>query len=178
MKQKRSRGRPKGTEINDGRYLDQIADLILKEPELKKTPAITRVVAKNFPEHQQSKTERRLLRKWNRTREERMNAARERRADARRDVSARREIYSIGDALARRGIVGSVLSDHARGIGSIFEEQEMAAKRVQDLLNPPIIRLFEEQEKLARQVQDILNPPLMRQIYEQNEARQRILRGF
>lgn len=85
MEQKRTRGRPKGTGHKDGPYLDQVADLMLAEPGMKKTPAITRIVTKNFPHVANPlSVERRLQRKWDKTQNERMAAARERRAEARK----------------------------------------------------------------------------------------------
>lgn len=128
MTPKRPRGRPKGSCLNDARHLDAVADLLLREPGLKKTPAISNVVQKAFPEHQWSAVERRLLRKWNQTGEERLQAAQERRDERRHQVVSTKSLSlafdrrKIGDfALAftptqeqlQRAALSSALQRHA-----------------------------------------------------------------
>ncbi|MGC1494736.1 MAG: hypothetical protein WA790_02935 [Sulfitobacter sp.] len=165
MKQKRPRGRPKGTEINDSRYLDKVADLIAKQPELKKTPAIARVVTQHFPEHQHSKVERRLLRKWNKTSEERLAAAKERHDEARRPV--------VGSTTGA-GRVSRNFIDLASGLHGA---NALAAK-IEELANPKWLRVYEQQAALAQRMQDIVDPPFMRRIREQQERVDRIMRGY
>ncbi len=82
----RTPGRPRGSSrYKDGPHLDAVADLLVSEPKLRKTPAIGRIVRKRHPErsHDWSSIERRLLRKWNREAEERLAAARERHEERR-----------------------------------------------------------------------------------------------
>lgn len=187
MQNKRPRGRPKGTEINDGRYLDQVADLMVKDRSLKKTPAIARIVEKNFSPHEYSKMERRLLRKWNKTSTERLAAARERQADARNSVSHSGGSVQIGSVIAAmesslgighalRAMQPSVLGS----IGAAMSHQDQIgkiAKQMDDLINPPGLRVLQEQEQMMQRYRDIIDPPYLRQMREQEESMQRILRA-
>ena len=167
MEQKRKRGRPKGSQINDSRYLDQVADLMLKEPALKKTPAIARIVAKQFPEHQHVKMNRRLLRKWNETHEARMHAAKERRNELRRERSVGKDVRHAGSAYASLGL-----------INPISEVEALMAKQVQDLVNQPVVQWIEEQKRMEQKIRDMIDPPFVHLWREQEEIMKRLFNGF
>ena len=92
MDERRNRGgRPRGSGKDDSRDLNRVADLMAKDRNLKKTPAISRVVMDRHPPHHWQKMERRLLRKWNLTGEDRLNEARQRLDERRRIERADRE---------------------------------------------------------------------------------------
>ena len=184
MQNKRPRGRPKGTEKNDGRYLDQVADLMVKDKSLKKTPAIARIVEKNFSPHEYSKMERRLLRKWNKTSAERLAAARERQAEARKSVSHSGGGVQIGSVMAAMesslGIghaLRAIQPSHLGSIGATMLHQDQIAKQMDDLINPPGLHYLQEQERMMQRYRDMVDPPYLRQMREQEESMQRILRA-
>ena len=83
MQPKRSRGRPLGSTSYkiDGTYLDAVADLIVRGPKLKKTRAIIIIVQKALQEHNWKAATRRLLRKWDQTGSDRLEAAARRREE-------------------------------------------------------------------------------------------------
>lgn len=89
MTGKRKPGRPKGSfKKGDGKYLDEVADLLTRDTTRKKTPTIACVVEKNFPQHQWKTAERRLLRRWNETATDRLSAARDRNVERPRNRSS------------------------------------------------------------------------------------------
>lgn len=47
MNPKKSRGRPAGSEINDDRFLNEISDLLYRNPAMKPTSAMRRVISAN-----------------------------------------------------------------------------------------------------------------------------------
>src|SRR4051812_18063222 len=70
MTDKKSRGRPTGTGINDEVTLDRIADLIARSPGLKPTTALKRVTSRPGPAQI-----RRIQVKWKLSQDERMARA-------------------------------------------------------------------------------------------------------
>lgn len=78
-------GRPRGSGKDDTRDLNEVADFMARNPGVKKTPAIAHVVGSKYPEHRQKSMERRLLRKWNLTGDERLKEAVQRLDEQRRD---------------------------------------------------------------------------------------------
>ena len=108
-------GRPRGSGINDNRDLDAVADLLVCEPELKKTPAISRVVQKRHSDHQHQwpAVERRLLRKWNQTAEERLATAQERKEERRNRTTYRSAPHHASSS--------SMSCLAAIGVGSAFQ---------------------------------------------------------
>ncbi len=128
MTDKRSRGRPKGTGKKDDHHLDAVADLLVRQSELKKTPAISQIAQKAFPEHQWEAAERRLLRKWNKTADERLEAAKERYAEERRERRATRTVPA-GGILSRLAAANSLATEMA--------QRNSFAREMQEALNPP-----------------------------------------
>src|SRR5580658_4387976 len=57
---KRPRGRPRGTGKNDEPYLAQVAELLIREPSLKPTTAMKRVMMR----HAWTETDETLIRRW------------------------------------------------------------------------------------------------------------------
>jgi hypothetical protein len=85
------------------------------EPELKKTPAISRVVQKRHSDHQHQwpAVERRLLRKWNQTAEERLATAQERKEERRNRTTYRSAPHHASSS--------SMSCLAAIGVGSAFQ---------------------------------------------------------
>lgn len=161
MTNKRSRGRPKGTTINDVKYLDAVAALMVKQPELKKTPAISQIVQKYFPEHRWEAVERRLLRKWNETGEERLEEAR---------------LQSAEEGITKLKELTSASNPSFPTLGSAYHVMEQAqriGKMMEEIANPPALRAFAEQQKRMR---DIMDPPALRSFREQTQAIENAMR--
>jgi hypothetical protein len=135
MTVKRMRGRPKGTTIPDGKYLDAVADLIVRNPGLKKTPAIGKIIQNNFPQTKWASSERRLLRKWNETSESRMRDAHERKyetqyvhSDAGRFASTNSGYMGLIDAASPTGLrAATERIDAARRAAGIFDQSYVQA---------------------------------------------------
>lgn len=163
MTTKRGRGRPKGSTIkSDAQHLDAIADLMVRNPDLKKTPAISQVVQKAFPEQKWEAAERRLLRKWNETVEERLEAAQERRREERQSRSLpAHELVSRSTG---------VFADLAAGLAM--------SKQMQDIIDPPALRFIRQQQEEMQRIQDMIDPPFMRQIRDQSELMKKALGHF
>lgn len=160
MTDKRPRGRPKGTGIKDDRHLDAIANLIVRQPGLKKTPAISQIVQMALPECRWSAAERRLLRKWNKSAEERLEAAQERYEEEKRE---RRAV---------RSVPASDLLSHLTGANSIAAEiarKNSFAHEVQEMLNPPFLQELREKASMMQQI---------REMRERSEMINKMLRGF
>lgn len=144
MNTKRTRGRPKGTGIKDDRHLDEIADLLVKNPIMKKTPAIARVVEKRFPAHKWAATERRLLRKWNITAAERMAAAEERQLENRKSRRVLSPVFPTNLAVSLEGL--GALQHEFDGLKSKMSE-------IAESLRSPLERFADEQTAMARRMQ-------------------------
>lgn len=169
MTDKRPRGRPKGTGIKDDRHLDAVANLIVRQPGLKKTPAISQIVQKTFPEHQWNAAERRLLRKWDRSAEERIEAAQKRYEEEKRERRAVRS-FSASDLLSQLTGVNSYAAEMAR--------MNSFAREMQEMLNPSLMQELREQASMMQQIRDMVDPPLLREMREQAEMINKMLRGF
>lgn len=183
MEQKRPRGRPKGTEINDGRYLDQVADLMVKDRSLKKTPAIARIVEKNFCPHEYSKVERRLLRKWNKSAEQRLEAARERQVETRKSVGYTGGGIQLGAAAAAIAAMERSLSigssfERLAGIGSAWEAAERVLNLIGSTLPSSLLQASEAVQRAQQQMQDLIDPPYMRAIREHEDMMRRAFGGL
>ena len=152
---KRGRGRPKNSGIEDGRYLDLVADKMAADPSIKKTPAISAVVQTEFAPHQWSAAERRLLRKWNKDSARRLEAARERREEQVRD---QRSVNYGADFLAISSFLPSI--EAIRKIQAMVETPQMkvfqalaAQNRLHDValgLDKPFRQLIEQQKQWHR----------------------------
>jgi|GEM_PF-3049764 len=154
MTERKKRGRPKGTTINDSKHLDAVADLIIKNPSLKKTPAIARIVEKAFPQQNWEAANRRLLRKWNETEKERLATAKERLQEERNSQAAS-TTTSIHETLRR------------------IKEPISALRRLEELdilVNPPIITALKRNQELM----DKINSPALRALQRQ----QKIITGL
>ncbi len=95
---KRPRGRPKGSGKDDNPALNQIADLIVRDPSLKATTAIKRVIDGNNPSDI-----RRLQVKWKKDGDAFLFAARKRQANAASARGAHADIaspFAYGTSLA------------------------------------------------------------------------------
>ena len=166
--QRNKGGRPRGSGIDDGRDLDAVADLMVREPGLKKTPAIARVVQDRHPQHQWQAVERRLLRKWNATDDERMAAARERRA-ARRSVSSMtaREL-ALTRGLGLYDDTGAAFLAAAKAHAMNIEP---ALRQLQSLAQS---NTFAQARELASQ----LDSPALRQAMEEMKTQQRLWKAI
>ena len=144
------RGRPKGSGIDDRRHLERVAELMVRDASLKKTPAIRRVVAEAFAEHHWSAAERRLLRKWNASSEERLAEARERHEERSRRTVVRVPRMGNGFAsLAQPGLFDQIrqatsFTDQLTSFGG-FAEAVAGMDRIRDLIDPPGLRAVREQ---------------------------------
>lgn len=178
MEQKRTRGRPKGTEIDDSHHLNLVADLMVKEPDLNKTPAIRRVVETHFREHEQSKLQRRLLRKWNKTSEERLAEAKARRDEAQKVCpnygNSRMDDLVAASHFAALNTLQPTFLD--RILAEIQRAQTMIEpyQRIADALNSPVLKAVQEQQRLI----DIIDPPATRAIRKQLELIKLATGGF
>ena len=178
MEQKRKRGRLKGTQINDSRPLNLVADLMIKEPDLKKTPAIRRVVEANFREHDHSKTIRRLLRRWKDQGEERLAEAKARRDEAKIESTnygskPMNDLVAASHFAALNTLQPTLLD---RTLAEIQRAQKMMEpyQRIADALNSPALKAVQEQQHLM----DIIDPPATREIRKHLELIKLATAGF
>lgn len=153
----RGRGRPKGSiKKGDGKHLDAVADLLVRNPGMKKTPAIAKIVQQAFPDkdNQWRNIERRLQRSWNKTEDERLAAANERRQETQRTRSS----YNLSALTATQAVQNTLaLALQARNTMTLAEQALN--------ITPPtaIQRALEDVERMRR-LQDLANPPLMHHI--------------
>lgn len=158
--EKRSRGRPRGSGKNDTAMLAQVADLVTKQPALKPTTAMKRVIASAKERDATPETLlRRLQVKWRA-----QGASLLAQAKAR----ATPKPAAMGGGYAGYGYgygYGPTLSSVDR---LIFEQQ-----RMMDLLNPPGLRHMRETMEAAQRLQDFIDPPALRHTRELMERMQR-----
>ena len=146
MTEGKKRGRPKGSCMDDARYLNKVADVMVRDHNLKKTPAIRRVVENEFPEHKWGAAERRLLRKWNASADVRLEAARERRAEGR----------LRGHSLQGYATLFEQMREPAGRLAELFEN----INRIRRLIDPPGMRA----------IRDVIDSPAIRALREQQNA--------
>ena len=157
------RGRPKGSGIDDRRHLERVAKLMVRDASLKKTPAIRQVVAEAFAEHHWSAAERRILRKWNASSEERLAEARERHEErARRVVVPVPRAWNGFPGLPPKHLLDQVrqaqsIADQIMPVGGIMEAMaEM--DRIRDLIDPPGMRAIRQQMEMYEKLRLNLYP--------------------
>ena len=163
MTNKRLRGRPKGTAINDAKYLNEVATLMVRDPELKKTPTISRIVQKYFQEHRWQSVERRLLRKWNETGAERIEEA---------------KLQYAEEQASNNKTTTKIVTRSPAELGNAYrlmEQTHQIGKMMDRIANPPALRAVMEQQK---RIQDAIDPPALRLFREQNDAIKRAMRPF
>lgn len=170
MTKKRSRGRPKGTAINDARHIEAVADVMVRNPDLKKTPAISQIVQKAFPQHQWQAAERRILRKWNETARERLEEARERRDE---HYQASKEQAKRAHAVSR-----SLTLKQSPSVSEAIKAATSFQDRIEGIFDIPGLRAIQEQAEQMRRLQDLIDPPVLRRLREQTEMMQKAFRGF
>lgn len=165
MNDKRPRGRPKGTGIEDDPHLDAVANLIVRQPGLKKTPAISQIVQEAFPENQWSAAERRLLRKWDKSAKERLKAAQER-----YDEESKVESVPATDRHSQQTGANNFAAELAR--------MNSFAREMQTTFNPRFIQELREQASIMQKLRDIVDPPMLREMRKQSEMITKMLRVF
>ncbi len=177
---KRGRGSPHGSGLNDENSLQQIADLILRNPALRPTTAIKRVLR-----NPDSATLRRLQVKWKAQGEEQLTKARGRRDAEGAPPAAGRINYgkiamATGALRAAGGpsaIFDAINSPAVRAMRDVMDSPAMRAMR--EIQNSPAMRLAREIDKIPglRQMIDYQNSPEMRIMREMQEMN-RLTHGF
>lgn len=153
---KRSRGRPRGSGKNDAPFLNQIADELLKCPELKPTTVMKRLLHKR--QDWNGASEDAVLRRW----------------QVKWQVSGNTFMAQARErAVAVRTVPGRSYMPHYGGVAAVTEmigQSLRAHDRMQDMINPPGMRAaldtFAEMERSSRiaaqRIQDVMNTPGMR----------------
>lgn len=154
---KRGRGRPHGTGLNDDKALREIADLLQRYPSLRPTTAIKRVLR-----NPGSATIRRLQVKWKAQGDAYLDMARERR-DAETAARSPSGHINYGKIALATGAL--------RGVGG--------ATAIFDALNSPALRAMREMEnssamRLMREIDKMPSMRLMREL--QDSPQMRIMR--
>lgn len=167
MTQKRTRGRPKGSGIDDARHLEAVADLLVRNRDMKKTPAIEAVVQRAFPENQFSAAVRRLLRKWNASEPDYRAAASERLAEAKKLEASERRVREAPKRL-------SAFQRFARDA----MELQSQAQALRDLIDPPTKRALRQQAAEVDKLRHFIDPPLVRQVRQLHEQAAMIERAL
>ena len=156
---KRQRGRPKGAvTYHDGRYLDEVADEMIRNPKLRKTPPFAMVAARHFPDFQETRVTKRFERAWKKTGEERLAEARERRDAARRARhSSGGGTISFANMLSQRyfdelTITQQVVHDMERIANPLASamklvEESGVHKAMVEIASSPTMRLFADMQK-------------------------------
>ncbi|MBN2973983.1 hypothetical protein JW805_18415 [Roseomonas aeriglobus] len=164
---KRSRGRPVGTGLNDGPTLKKVADMIVANPSLRPTTAIRRALDKPEPS-----SIRRLQVKWKAGKAQYMAEAQARRAAA--SMPARRVSAPYSPRTGRHIAEAHRKMQEALGPGF---------RAAQEMMNSPGMRAAQEaarryQESPAlRAIEEFRNSPTMRAIEElQNNPTVRLMR--
>ena len=162
MTPKRSRGRPKGSGIDDEADLQAIADRILASDRLRPTTAM-RQRYRSLPGRTDS--EEAAVHRWGekwRSQKHRLMA----------EALARREARRITEAeIARPAAVGPTGRDPLAGLPlspglSAYQQMLDQQQRLQDLIDPPMMRRIREmiEGPAFRAVTDHLNSPTYRAI--------------
>jgi hypothetical protein len=168
MEPKKQRGRPKGTVIpTDRRVLSSMADLLLKEPALRPTAAIKRIL----PDWTDSVVHR-LTGKWRKQKEALL-------ADARQRQDAR-EVRGTTTGGIRAGGSMANLMDQMRAIHdnpAVRAAREMAnspaMKAMQEMQNSPVMRAIREiqDNPTMRAIKAMQDNPIMKMMREQEHLR-------
>lgn len=90
-------GRPRGSSKHakrDSTTLEKVADLLVKEPDLKATTAMRKVLVKEEGKHPSDSTIRRLQKKWSDTSDDRMSEAQKRRREVSSSTGSRSTLSS------------------------------------------------------------------------------------
>lgn len=156
MTQKKPRGRPKGTVIPaDSRTLSAVADLLLREPALRPTAAIKRVV----PDWTDSVVHR-LRGKWRKQHGALLAEARQR-ADA-------REARRMSSASMPAGVGG--IASYAAKMRAFQDSPAMQV--AQKMMNSPAMRLMcqMENDPTVRMLGEMQNTPTMRAIQAMQDS--------
>ena len=151
MEPKKPRGRPKGTVIpTDQRVLNALADLLLREPTLRPTPAIKRLV----PDWTDSVVHR-LMGKWRKDQQALLAKARQ-----------RQEAKAARAASAGSAPVGGSMGSLAAQIRAIHESPALRAAH--EMMNSPAMKAMREiaDSPTMRAMREIHNSPAMRAVRE------------
>lgn len=174
MEPKKQRGRPKGTVIpTDRKALNAVADLILREPTLRPTTAIKRVV----PNWTDSVVHR-LIGKWRKEREALIAEAQQRedvRAVRRNSAGAGAASYSGANIHAN---IRHLYDNQAVRAAREFANSP-AIKAMQAMMDSPAMKAMREMHDSPafRMVREMQNSPEMRMIREiQNSPVMKIMR--
>ncbi|MBT2246986.1 hypothetical protein JQK15_26180 [Sphingobium sp. BHU LFT2] len=178
---KRGRGRPHGTGLNDEKTLGQIAGHMVRNASLRPTTAIKRVLR-----NPDSATIRRLQVKWKAQGEDFLAKARERREAeaAARPVSEginygklAMATGALRDAGGPSAIFDALNSPSLRAMRDVMESPAMRA--IQQVENNPAMRLAREMDKIPglRLMRELQNSPEMRIMREMAEMT-RLTRGY
>lgn len=188
---KRSRGRPRGTGLNDSPALRKVADLLATDPVLKPTTAIKRVLDK--PDET---AVRRLQGKWKDHGAKYLADAQARRAavpaptrrtSASYSPHTARQVFEahkrMQDALspamrAAQEMMNSPAMLAAQEAARRFQESP-AMRAIEELRSSPTMRAIEELQNspTMRVMRELQESPTMRAIHEAHEQ-MRLLNGF
>ena len=176
---KRSRGRPIGTGLDDGPTLTKVADMMVANPLLRPTTAIRRALAKPEPSNI-----RRLQVKWKAGKAGYIADAQARRAVA--STPARRVSASYSPRTGRHLMEAQRKMQEALGPGFRAAQEMMnspgmraaqeAARRYQE---SPAMRAIEELQNspTMRLIRELQDSPMMRAAREM-QAQTRLIRGY
>ncbi len=140
--EKRPRGRPRGSGKNDTPYLAQVADLMVSDPSLKPTTAMKRVMLG----HKWTETDQTLIRRW--------------------QVKWKADGVSLLAAARERARPKSIVYASKYYPRTATEQLMEQQRRMQDLIDPPHMRVLREYEQHMR---DLIDPPYMRWFREQEQ---------
>lgn len=154
MKQKKLRGRPKGTVIaTDQKTLEAIADLIVREPALRPTTAIKRVVP-NWTDT----IVHRLLGKWRKSNAALLLDAQQRRKERRDSTSISTQSDSVYLLAELARLDANPVLRTARELGS-----SPALKAAREIMDSPTLRMIRQiqESPSVRLIRELQNSPTM-----------------
>lgn len=145
-------GRPTGTGIKDGHYLDQIADALIRDPDRKVNNIIMALDSTEDPEN----LRRRLHRKWKAQGPERLPEARERHEERNRKATrkpAGPALRGVMDNLASyqtatQALQNALDNPTVRALRSLEDSPTMRAMRA--LQDHPATKMMQDMERMQR----------------------------
>lgn len=175
---KRSRGRPPGEGKKDTPYLVQVADLMVRDPSLKPTTAMKRIMRNRTDGGETDETlVRRWQVKWKKNGDRFLEAARERFRP--RPESSGTAYYPRTVAGTPNPLQGQIMRDILDPPGMrLMRQMEQQEKLMRDMMDPPHARMMRQMEQHERMMRDIVEPPLTRALRQQDELMRKLLGPF
>jgi hypothetical protein len=179
MTTKKRRGRPLGSGIDDSAELSQVADLLVRNPSMRPSAAMKQATRGRKGRETPETLLRRLQAKWKQQGESLLAAAQERARPKASSGAAGYSHYPLTATGQFRSQIDRMMDDQRRMQDLIdpphlrmMREQQ---QRMQDLIDPPHLRMMREQQQ---RIQDLIDPPHMREFRRLEELQRQMRNPF